>query len=649
MISFNLPLTQQVVECDYRQVRTTFISRFFPHNLFLSNPLDSNGSNEYHAAHPRIQRQASEVMPPTGSHSEGAFAYLAHLFSGHRNGAPMSQSPGASATSVGPSFHFGSPPNNSSVPINTAIPYTAEQFLGWDAMFSPEPSWMREAARQLHTITDAGRDWSALARRLGYSNREIRRIRDDDSQLPALSLLRDWFESNGRSSYCVDVLSSCLRLISREDVLRLLDSEKASESLASPVFLSYQSASQAAALQLRRRLELNGFGCWMDVQQMSGGDQLFTRIYDGLARCRLVICCLTARYCASRTCVRELTLADALHKPILPLLLEPLPWPPPGPLALILSPLLYVDLCGVGGHGGIGRRQDRESRMREIVERVGRYVSEYAQMPAVFGRPLPLPDLFSQVQQPSGGRLGVDPPLSAMYAARLGSGHSGNSDRSMSSHQTDTFDETNVPHRSPSAHHDSDQPSTSTGERHLDTVQPIEDDDDDDDDEDLDILSNRDRLNSRVHHNRNDSNSANQTTHASDSDSNNERNTQHLTPGQASTSVQTQTASPLDNPVASTAHAAIHTRSVSTSPEVCVDNALQSLITHSNFILILLYFSRLVAITFAKQVDSVITITRESASSSTSAPPHESAVQSALAEAPRTNNRISNCSICCIS
>ena len=28
------------------------------------------------------------------------------------------------------------------------------------------------------------------------------------------------------------------------------------------------------------------------------------------------------------------------------------PWPPPGPLAMILAPLVYTDLGGAGGHGG---------------------------------------------------------------------------------------------------------------------------------------------------------------------------------------------------------------------------------------------------------------------------------------------------------
>jgi len=37
------------------------------------------------------------------------------------------------------------------------------------------------------------------------------------------------------------------------------------------------------------------------------------------------------------------SLADALKKPIIPLLLEPMSWPPEGPMSMVFAPLLYVD------------------------------------------------------------------------------------------------------------------------------------------------------------------------------------------------------------------------------------------------------------------------------------------------------------------
>ena len=367
---------------------------------------------------PNTQPQPLSGVNSSGA-GEGAISYLAHLFSGQHN---------AHST---PSISANGPSNQ-----------LYDLLHGWDSIFTMEPSWMREAAKQIHPRSEPGRDWVALARRLGYSPRDTYRLKLEDEQYPALALLRDWFDSNGRTRYCIDILMSCLRMISREDVFQMLESELEPEGSAPPVFISYQSASQEAALHLRRRLELSGFPCWMDVGLLRGGDQLYTRIYEGLSRCKLVICCLTARYCASRSCAREVTLADVLHKPILPIMLEPTPWPPPGPMALIMSSLVYVDLCGVGGHGGVGKRADHESRFREILDKVARYVAGYVDVPPL-NRPMLLPDLFQQMQMPSQRSIGSDVsstalgisglsgdemlndrsdlPLSALYAARLSS------------------------------------------------------------------------------------------------------------------------------------------------------------------------------------------------------------------------------------
>ena len=53
---------------------------------------------------------------------------------------------------------------------------------------------------------------------------------------------------------------------------------------------------------------------------------------------------MTERYCKSEMCQREMTLADALRKPIIPLLFEFIDWPPAGQLALIFAKLLYIDM-----------------------------------------------------------------------------------------------------------------------------------------------------------------------------------------------------------------------------------------------------------------------------------------------------------------
>jgi len=39
------------------------------------------------------------------------------------------------------------------------------------------------------------------------------------------------------------------------------------------------------------------------------------------------------------------SLADAIKKPIVPLLMEPMSWPPEGPMSLVFAQLLYIDFC----------------------------------------------------------------------------------------------------------------------------------------------------------------------------------------------------------------------------------------------------------------------------------------------------------------
>ena len=60
-----------------------------------------------------------------------------------------------------------------------------------------------------------------------------------------------------------------------------------------------------------------------------------------------MVSCVTKAYSKSQACQQEVALADVLKKPILPLLLEPISWPPEGAMAMPFAPLVYVD-CGRG-------------------------------------------------------------------------------------------------------------------------------------------------------------------------------------------------------------------------------------------------------------------------------------------------------------
>ena len=85
---------------------------------------------------------------------------------------------------------------------------------------------------------------------------------------------------------------------------------------------------------------------------------------------QVVIACLTPKYIISHLCNKELSLADLLRKPIIPVMYSKVPWPPPGGMALTLSQLVYINMKGVGGHGGSGIHADKEDKYQEILQRV---------------------------------------------------------------------------------------------------------------------------------------------------------------------------------------------------------------------------------------------------------------------------------------
>lgn len=301
-------LSKKIVECDYRQVKTDFIQKYFCGSSYKDFP-ESNALSPF----------------ASGGHSS-----------------------------------------------NLATPVISRSFWGDHDVSGDDVQWFRGAGKMLNS-GQAGRDWIALAKRLGYSEREITNFEDDIH--PALTLLNNWLESNGRTRYCIDLLISCLEQMERQDVAERIQTEIGPELPAPPVFISYQWDSQESVLHLRRRLEFAGFPCWMDVGQLGGGDTLYGRIYEGISKAKVFLCCLTPRYALSPTCSREASLADVLRKPIVPVMMEPTPWPPPGPLAIILSSLVYIDLCSIGGHGGCGRQADWESKFQNIMERLAHYIS----------------------------------------------------------------------------------------------------------------------------------------------------------------------------------------------------------------------------------------------------------------------------------
>lgn len=109
------------------------------------------------------------------------------------------------------------------------------------------------------------------------------------------------------------------------------------------VFISYQWGIQPQIKALYKRMSGLGYHCWMDIHQMGGGDSLYDKIDRGVRGCKVVLSCVTEKYSKSANCRREVSLADALKKPIIPLLLEDTTWPPSGPMSMVFTQLLYID------------------------------------------------------------------------------------------------------------------------------------------------------------------------------------------------------------------------------------------------------------------------------------------------------------------
>ena len=69
-------------------------------------------------------------------------------------------------------------------------------------------------------------------------------------------------------------------------------------------------------------------------------------------------------------CQREVTLADTLRKPIIPVLFEFLDWPPAGQLALIFAKLLYIDMSqGPASDFPLDKLQELFLKVKGHVER----------------------------------------------------------------------------------------------------------------------------------------------------------------------------------------------------------------------------------------------------------------------------------------
>ena len=248
------------------------------------------------------------------------------------------------------------------------------------------PSWVKNVAKLLHVTNKENKDnkdqivtvhnendWLALARLLGYPKSKINYF--NESNNPALQLICDWIMSSDNTNLTIEFLLNYLEQLKRDDVIKIINTERENETVNSSVFISYQWDAQDVVVKIKEHLEKAGFNCFIDLGQLGGGNNLYQKIDQAIRNAKVVVACITPKFVVSHFCNREMALADLLRKPIVPIMLTATPWPPPGGMSLIFSQLVYVDYFGVGGHGGCGINADREQRNNEIVAMVARHIN----------------------------------------------------------------------------------------------------------------------------------------------------------------------------------------------------------------------------------------------------------------------------------
>ena len=144
------------------------------------------------------------------------------------------------------------------------------------------------------------------------------------------------------------------------------------------VFISYQWDMQSKVEDIRRILDANHLTCWADINSTGvstssasvrgrssissrssshhpvisselNPETLLSQIQRSMRSACVVISCITPKYLQSDNCIKDLTLAESLGKPIIPVMLRFCPWPPDGapvPVRKILIKYNPVDLSG---------------------------------------------------------------------------------------------------------------------------------------------------------------------------------------------------------------------------------------------------------------------------------------------------------------
>ncbi|XP_071845676.1 uncharacterized protein [Apostichopus japonicus] len=248
------------------------------------------------------------------------------------------------------------------------------------------PKWSRDVSKILNP--EHKYDWRYLAIRLGFSGEDVRNWALSPD--PTMAILAEWYTTH-KSSDATYAILTALQDMGRTEAAEIVEKalEEADQMVPKPVgemsdkpcpvFISYQWDHQPEVKAVKDHLEMAGYGCWLDIGQMGGGDQLFAKINEGMRAAKLVLCMVTTKYAKSENCNKEVNLANLLNKPIIPILIENIPWPPEGSMSMLFAQLLYIQFFSEGEYVR-GKKFWPDDRFHELLGQIGYYATPNTQL-----------------------------------------------------------------------------------------------------------------------------------------------------------------------------------------------------------------------------------------------------------------------------
>ncbi|XP_033729321.1 uncharacterized protein LOC117318445, partial [Pecten maximus] len=240
------------------------------------------------------------------------------------------------------------------------------------------PKWSRDLTKLMNPTTE--HDWRLLAQRLAYTPDDIKGWATQHD--PCMGLLSEWYATH-KTIEATHAVLTALQEMNRMDAAAIVENamkavegvveEEVDYATPPPIFLSYQWGHQNEVKLLRNHLQMAGYECWMDIGQMGGGDKLFEKIDNGIRGAKIIICCVSEKYSKSPNCNREVNLSTSLGKPMIPLLMEKMSWPPRGSMGPIFSEYLFVRFFQRGGEETDDQRYWPVPKFQELLMQLNMY------------------------------------------------------------------------------------------------------------------------------------------------------------------------------------------------------------------------------------------------------------------------------------